>query len=61
MKAKKNQAAVRLANLRADKLSPARRKEIAKTASVAATAAMTQEERKERARKAAAARWAKNK
>jgi hypothetical protein len=59
VKAKKNQAAVRLAKLRAEKLSPTRRKEIAKTASVAAMAAMTPEERKERARKAAAARWAK--
>jgi hypothetical protein len=59
VKTKKNPAAVSLAKLRAKKLGPTRRKEIAEKASAAATLAMTQEQRKQRAKKAAAARWGK--
>ena len=44
---------------RAQKLSAARRKRIAKKASDAAAAALTPEQRKQRAQKAAQARWGK--
>jgi hypothetical protein len=56
---KKNAAAAELARLRAKKLSPARRKEIAMKGVQARLAKVGSEQRSAIARKAAAARWAK--
>ena len=53
----KNSAAVELAKLRAKKLSPERRSEIASVAGVAGSEMLTPEERSERARAAVKERW----
>jgi hypothetical protein len=62
-KDQKNSAAVEMAKLRAQKLSPARRKEIADMGASlggkARAAALTTKRRREIARKAAGARWGK--
>jgi hypothetical protein len=56
---KKNAAAAALAKLRAKSLSAARRAEIARKAGSAAAESMTGDERKARAKQAAAARWSR--
>jgi hypothetical protein len=57
--AKKNPAAVALALLRAKRLSPQRRSEIAREGAAARTKALSAKERKAIAKGAAAARWSR--
>jgi hypothetical protein len=61
MAKKKNEAAAEMGRLRAKKLGPARVKEIATLASHARATALTPKRRSEIAKKAAAARWKKEK
>ena len=61
MAKEKSAAAQELGRMRAKKLSPERRSQIASIAGSANLTALTAEQRVERARKAIAARWAKAK
>lgn len=59
--AKTRNPAAEMALMRAKKLSPARRSEIASQGGTAGSAALTDNQRSARAKKAAEARWGKKK